>query len=259
MSKSIVITGTSNGLGKDVATTLAAARHNVFATMRNINGRNCGAAAELPLKGIEGVELDVKDDRSVDVASMNILAKLSGNLDVVINNASLMIQGMSETIMADQAREMFDVNIFGIQRIMRAALSAVRKAGSGLTESYLYELSQLGVDVVLVQPSGYPTNPYSTHTTPADSGREMDYGPVAAVPKAFVASLQDTFGGASAPNPHDVAETLAKHIATRAGQRPARVVVGNPFGASDVNSLAAPIQAPLLSGIGMDGLATSKL
>lgn len=288
MQKTILITGTSNGFGKDAALTLAAAGHRVFATMRDIDGRNRAAADALRGRGIDVVEMDVKLDASVDAAFAQVLAKTGGTLDVLVNNAGLMIQGISETITADQTRDMFDVNVFGLQRTMRAALPAMRRAKAGLvvnigsilgrvtipfvglygatkhaveamTESYRYELSQLGVDVVLVQPSAYPTNLYSTHQDPADGGREAGYGEVAAVPKAFAAFLQVVFGGAQSPDPHDVAQALVRLVDTRAGQRPERVVVGNPFGAADVNAVVKPIQAQLVEGLGMSGLAALKV
>ncbi len=288
MQKTILITGTSNGFGKDAALTLAAAGHRVFATMRDATGRNREAAAELRAKGIDVVELDVKQDSSVDAAFATVLAKTGGKLDVLVNNAGLMIQGISETITPEQTRDMFDVNVFGIQRTVRAALPAMRKAQAGLvvnigsilgrvtipfvglygaskhaveamTESYRYELSQLGIDVVLVQPSAYPTNLYSAHQNPADAGREPEYGEVAAVPKAFVAFLQGVFGGVDAPDPHDVAASLVELVDTPAGRRPDRVVVGNPFGASEVNAVVKPIQAQLIEGIGMSGLSRLKV
>jgi NAD(P)-dependent dehydrogenase (short-subunit alcohol dehydrogenase family) len=288
MQKTILITGTSNGFGKDAALTLAAAGHRVFATMRDVNGRNREAANALLSRGIEVVELDVKQDASVDAAFARVLAETGGRLDVLINNAGLIIQGISETITAEQTREMFDVNVFGIQRTTRAALPAMRRAEAGLiinigsilgrvtipfvglygatkhaveamTESYRYELSQLGVDVVLVQPSAYPTNLYSAHQNPADAGRAAEYGEIADVPKAFVAFLQGVFGGVDAPDPHDVAEALVKLVDTPAGQRPERVVVGNPFGASDVNAVVKPIQGQLVESIGMSGLATLQV
>ena len=287
MQKTILITGTSNGFGKDAAITLAAAGHRVFATMRGVDGRNRQAAGELRAQGITVVELDVTQDASVDAAFKTVFEQTGGRLDVLVNNAGLMIQGISETITAGQTRDMFDVNVFGIQRTTRAALPAMRQAGTGLivnigsilgrvtipfvglygatkhaveamTESYRYELSQLGVDVVLVQPSAYPTNLYSAHQAPADGSREPAYGEVAAVPKAFVAYLQDLFGADGAPDPHDVAEALARLVDTPAGQRPERVVVGNPFGASDVNAVVKPIQHQLVEGIGMGGLAALK-
>lgn len=286
MQKTILITGTSNGFGKDAALTLTAAGHRVFATMRDAEGRNRAAAQALRAKGIAVVELDVTDDASVAAAFEAVLAQAGGRLDVLVNNAGLMIQGISEAITADQTRAMFDVNVFGIQRTTRAALPAMRRAGTGLivnigsilgrvtipfvglygatkyaveamTESYRYELSQLGIDVVLVQPSAYPTNLYA-HQAPADGGRAPEYGAVAEVPKAFVAFLQGVFEGADAPDPHDVAQALATLVDTPAGQRPERVVVGNPFGASEVNTVVKPIQGQLIAGIGMSGLATLK-
>ena len=288
MQKTILITGTSNGFGKDAALTLASAGHHVFATMRDVADRNRAAAEELRAKGITVVELDVRQDASVAAAFDAVFEKTGGKLDVLVNNAGLMIQGISETITADQTREMFDVNVFGIQRTTRAALPAMRRARAGLivnigsilgrvtipfvglygatkhaveamTESYRYELSQLGVDVVLVQPSAYPTNLYSAHQAPADASREPEYGEVAAVPKAFVAFLQGVFGGADAPNPHDVAEALVRLVDTPAGQRPDRVVIGNPFGASDVNTAVKPIQGQLVEGIGMGALDMLKI
>ena len=63
MSKTILITGTSNGFGKDAAQTLAAVGHQVFATMRDSNGRNRGAADDLRAKGIEVLDLDVTKQR----------------------------------------------------------------------------------------------------------------------------------------------------------------------------------------------------
>ena len=59
MQKTILITGTSNGFGKDAALTLAAAGHRVFATMRDTTGRNREAAQSLRDQGITVVELDV--------------------------------------------------------------------------------------------------------------------------------------------------------------------------------------------------------
>lgn len=287
MQKTILITGTSTGFGKDAALTLAAAGHRVFATMRDPNGRSRDAAQALASHGITVVAMDVQDDASVDAAIASVLAHTGGRLDVLVNNAGLMVQGISEAITTAQARDMFDVNVLGIQRTTRAALPAMRQAKAGLivnigsilgrvtipfvglygaskhaveamTESYRYELSQLGVDVVLIQPSAYPTNLYA-HTAPADAAVEAAYGEVAEVPKAFVAFLQGVFSAADAPDPHDVANALVQVIATPAGQRAARVVVGNPFGAADVNAVVKPIQAQLVEGIGMAGLNTLKV
>jgi NAD(P)-dependent dehydrogenase (short-subunit alcohol dehydrogenase family) len=171
-----------------------------------------------------------------------------------------------------------------MQRVTRAALPGMRKNRSGLivnvgsilgrvtipfiglygaskfavealTESYRYELSQLGVDVVLIQPSAYPTGLYSALLQPGDPARATEYGDVANVPGAFVQFLQGVFSGANPPDSHDVATALAELVATPAGMRPDRLLVGAPYGADAVNQAVRPIQAELVKSIGMEGLS----
>jgi hypothetical protein len=62
-----------------------------------------------------------------------------------------------------------------------------------------------------------------------------------------------------APNSHDVAEEIARLTVTPAGQRPARVVVGNGFGADAINAAVAPIQSGMINAIGMAALETLKV
>jgi NAD(P)-dependent dehydrogenase (short-subunit alcohol dehydrogenase family) len=288
MSKTILITGTSSGFGKDAAKTLAQAGHRVFATMRDVGGRSHEAAAELRAAGLEVLELDVTSDASVQAALQALYKKTGDSLDVLVNNAGALIGGMSETWSADQVRNMFEVNVIGVHRLTRAVLPKMRQKRSGLivnigsilgrvtlpffglygatkhaveamTESYRYELSQLGVDVVLVQPGPYPTQLYAGTAQPADGSRAAEYGEIAALPAAFVKTLQGIFAGATPPDPHDVAKTLVELVATPAGKRPNRVVVGLPFGADGVNTAVRTFQSQLISSIGFDQLAALKV
>jgi NAD(P)-dependent dehydrogenase (short-subunit alcohol dehydrogenase family) len=288
MKKIVLITGSSNGFGNDAAKTLAKAGHLVFATMRNVNGSSRTAAEDLRSKGINVLELDVTSDSSVNTAFPELYRRTGNKLDVVINNAGLFAAGLSETYTPDQVREVFDVNVFGIQRVTRAALPTMRKNKSGLiinvgsilgrvtipflglygaskhavealTESYRYELSQLGIDVVLVQPSAYPTRLYAAVQQPADAGRSQEYGEIAALPGAFNEYVQGIFTGANPPDPHDVSEALVKLLATPDGKRPNRVVVGAPFGADAANAAIQPIQDGLICNIGFDGLMTLRV
>ncbi len=283
MSKTILVTGTSNGFGKDAAMTLADAGHQVFATMCNPKTRNRTAAEEFRSKGIDVLELDVTRDSSVEEAFKELYKRTGSKLDVLINNAGLFAQGIAETYTPEQVRDMFEVNVFGIQRVTRAALPEMRKKKSGLiinigsilgrvtipftglygaskfalealTEGYRYELSQLGVDVVLVQPSAYPTGLYSATQQPADPHRAEEYGEIAALPGAFVEFLKGVFSGADAPDSHEVSKALVGLIATAAGERPDRIVVGAPYGADAVNAAVKPIQSQMISGIGFDKL-----
>jgi hypothetical protein len=63
------------------------------------------------------------------------------------------------------------------------------------------------------------------------------------------------FQGKNAPNPHDVAEAVAKLVGQPKGSRPARIVVGQPFGADVVNQQTAPVQTQVVEGLGLGHLA----
>ncbi len=287
MTKIILITGASSGFGRDTAETLAAAGHKVFAGVRDIAGRNRAVVDALRANGIEAVELDVKNDASVSAAIAALLTKSGGKLDVVINNAGGVAAGVSEGFMPEQLRELFEVNVIGVQRVLRATLPTLRAKGDGLvinigsilgrvtfplfglygaskfalealTDSYRYELSQLGVDVVLVQPSPYPTNMYAAAQLPADAQRGATYGEIGAIPGKMFETFMGMFAAENAPNLHDVGEAIAKLVATPKGGRPDRVVVGQAYGADAVNAAVAPVQREVVDGLGLGALATIK-
>ncbi|MFA6968364.1 SDR family NAD(P)-dependent oxidoreductase [Bosea sp. (in: a-proteobacteria)] len=177
--------------------------------------------------------------------------------------------------------------MLGVQRMLRATLPTLRAQGNGLvinvgsilgrvtfpffglygaskyaveamTDSYRYELSQLGVDVVLVQPSAYPTNMYAAAQQPADAACGAAYGEIGAIPAKMFETFMGIFSSKDAPKPHDVAEAIVKLVATARGQRPERVVVGQPFGSDAVNTAVAPIQRQVVDGLGLGSLATIK-
>lgn len=284
MSKTILITGAASGFGRDTAETLAAAGHNVFASMRDPAGRNVEAATALRGKGIHVVALDVADDASVERAIAEVLTD-AGKIDVLVNNAGLASAGVSEAFTAEQARLLFDTNVLGVIRTTKAVLPAMRAAKDGLiinigsilgrvtfpffgiygatkfavealTDSYRYELSQLGVEVVLVQPSAYPTNMYAAIQHPADAAIGEAYGEIGAIPGKMFETFTTLFQSDTAPNPHDVPEAIAALVAAPKGNRPARTVVGQPFGADAVNAANAPVQQSALEALGFGFLAT---
>jgi NAD(P)-dependent dehydrogenase (short-subunit alcohol dehydrogenase family) len=283
MTKHILITGASSGFGRDTAETLADAGHQVFASMRDVANRNRSPAEALQAKGIHVVELDVTDDASVERGVTSVLEK-AGRLDVLVNNAGIGSAGISEAFTTEQVRALFDVNVFGIQRTLRAVLPTFRKQGDGLvvnvgsilgrvtfpffglygaskfalealTDSYRYELSKLGIDVVLVQPSNYPTNIFSSAQQPGDAVRSMGYGEIGAIPGKMVATLMELFASDNAPNPHEVAEAIARLVEQPNGSRPARLVVGQSFGADTLNAQAVSIQTRLIEDLGLGQLA----
>src|ERR1700758_3839662 len=132
---------------------------------------------------------------------------------------------------------------------------ASKYAVEALTDSYRYELSQLGVDVVLVQPSAYPTNMYGSAQQPADKARGEAYGEIGAIPGKMFGTFMEIFQSKNAPNPHDVPEAIAKLVGQTKGTRPARVVVGEPYGSDVVNRSVEPVPAQVIEGLGLGQLA----
>jgi NADP-dependent 3-hydroxy acid dehydrogenase YdfG len=283
MSEIILITGTSSGFGRDTAETLARAGHTVFATMRDPQTRNRPNAEVLRRQGIEVVDLDVSNDASAERAVQEILTRAS-RIDVLINNAGIASAGVTEAFTPDQAKVVLNTNVVGLLRTARAVLPAMRRQGHGLiinigsilgrvtfpffgiygaskfavealTDSLRYEVSQLGIEVVLVQPSAYPTAMYANAQQPADTERTTAYGAVGEIPGAMFGHFMATFQAADAPNPHDVAAAITKLVALPKGGRPARTVVGAAFGADTLNERTAPVQAHVVEALGLAHLA----
>ncbi len=284
MNKTILITGASTGFGRDTAETLSRAGHKVFASMRDPEGKNRAHANALRGQNIEVVELDVTDSESVDRAVAAVIAK-AGRIDVLINNAGVLAAGVSEAFTPEQATALFDVNVIGLHRVTRAVLPDLRRHNDGLiinissvlgrvtfpffgiygaskfavealTDSVRYEVSQLGIDVVLVQPSAYPTQLFDSATQPADTGRVAEYGAVGEIPGAMFQNFTTMLSGADAPDAHDIAEAVAKLIVAPKGARPARTVVGASYGADTVNDATEPVQAATVEALGLGHLAT---
>lgn len=286
MSKIILITGASTGFGRDTALTLARAGHQVFASMRDPFGKNSESAQELKTAGTDVLEIDVTNEQSIVRAVQTIKDKV-GNIDVLVNNAGVASAGVTEAFTAEQMTELFDVNVFGLHRVIRSVLPGMRKNRDGLiinvgsilgrvtfpffgaygaskfavealTDSLRYEVSQFGVDVALVQPSAYPTGMYGSAQHPIDVGCVESYGDVGQIPGAMFASFMAMFESAESPDPHDVAEAIAGLIDTPKGARLARTVVGNSFGTDVVNEAVAPVQQNVIEALGLIHLNNIK-
>ena len=282
MSKTILITGASSGFGRDTEETLHRAGHTVYASMRGVQGKNREAAEALRKLGIKTVELDVSDDASVEAGVENVLAQ-AGKIDVLVNNAGIASAGVTEAFTTEQAKAIFDTNVIGLLRVTRAVLPSMRRQHDGLiinlgsilgrvtfpfvgiygasksavealTDSLRYELSQLGVEVVEVQPSGYPTNFFTNLQSPASTEVTKSYGEVGEIPEAMVQTLTASLEGKDAPDPHDVAEAIAKLVGQSKGSRAARTVVGEPFGSDKANEDVAPLQAKVVEALGLSHL-----
>jgi NAD(P)-dependent dehydrogenase (short-subunit alcohol dehydrogenase family) len=255
-----------------------------------VSGKNAAAAGELRAWGeregvkLHVVELDVTDQASID-ASVKLILDKEGHIDVVVNNAGYGLVGHEESFSAEQAQALFDVNVFGVQRVNRAVLPSMRERGKGLlihissglgrlvlpcmgiygaskfalealAESYRYELAPTGVDSVIIQPGAFGTDFNAHLPQPANPERVQGYGAAAKIPEQMFANMGAMLSGPNAPSPQLVADAVAKLIETPTGQRPLRTVV-DPLtgqGTETINGVAAQVQGMVLESMGFKAL-----
>jgi NAD(P)-dependent dehydrogenase (short-subunit alcohol dehydrogenase family) len=244
--KTIVITGSSSGIGKATAKYFAEQGWRVAATMRK-------PEKETELTGLENVslyQLDVTDEASITNATQQILADF-GTVDVVLNNAGYAVTGPFEAATPEQVQHQFDVNVFGLMRVTRAFLPHFRANGAGLflnvssmgglitfplmslyhgtkwavdgfSESLSYELGELGIQVKIIEPGGVNTDFSGRSRVSASQEGLTDYDEIAAKMTKAVAARRNATSGRS------TAEQLAEAIfeAATDGKNQLRYLVG---------------------------------
>ncbi|MGY4981829.1 SDR family oxidoreductase [Streptomyces sp. 900105755] len=125
-----LITGANKGIGHETARQLIAAGHTVYIGARDAE-RGRRAAEEL---GARFVLLDVTDDASVEAAAQRIEA--DGGLDVLVNNAGIESRNAdnsvptARTVTADQMRNTFETNVFGVVRVLHAFLPLLERSAA---------------------------------------------------------------------------------------------------------------------------------
>ena len=123
MSKVVLITGGSSGIGKTVGNFLLNKGYTVYGSSRNPENV---ADSKFPL-----VTIDVRNNESIQSAVAEIIAK-EGRIDVLINNAGVGITGPIEEIPLDEIQNNFHTNVFGPIEVMKAVLPQMRKQKAGL-------------------------------------------------------------------------------------------------------------------------------
>jgi NAD(P)-dependent dehydrogenase (short-subunit alcohol dehydrogenase family) len=256
----VIVTGTSSGFGQLTVRTLASNGHTVFATVRDIKGRNATAAADLAkIPNVQVIELDVTSDASVESAVADVVKRTGGAIDVLVNNAGRFSMGIQEAYRLDETKSLFETNVFGPLRMNRAVLphmrakragliinvssivgrvslptlgtySATKYALEALGEALRDEVKWLGIDVVLIEPGAFPTKVGDNGLYANDPARTESYGAVAQIPQKMGESLGQLFSSPQAPKPQDVADAILEVLKAPAGKRPARVVVDNLSG-----------------------------
>ncbi|MFL5447100.1 MAG: oxidoreductase [Gemmatimonadales bacterium] len=117
-----IVTGASGGIGEATARALHAAGYRVFGTSRR--------APVTKSPGIEYLICDVTSDESIQAAVAEVLSK-AGRVDLLVNNAGVGLVAGAEESSVEQAKSLFDVNLFGVFRLTNAVLPTMRRQGAG--------------------------------------------------------------------------------------------------------------------------------
>jgi NAD(P)-dependent dehydrogenase (short-subunit alcohol dehydrogenase family) len=193
MTKTVLVTGASSGIGAAVAQLLASRGYTVLGTTR--------AANPVSPKNFQMFSLDVTSDASVQACVEQVLAR-AGRIDVLVNNAGYALSGAAEETSISEAKEQFETNFFGVVRMVNAVLPSMREARAGrvitigslaglmalpfgafycstkyalegYSESLSYEMEPFGISVTLIEPgfirtginhaARYPAAPLSAY------------------------------------------------------------------------------------------------
>lgn len=179
MSKVVLITGGSSGLGKEIGNFLSQKNYTVYGTSRNPSRYQ--DQTSFPL-----VQLDVNDPNSIQTAVSEVL-ETAGKIDVLINNAGVGITGPMEETPAEEIQNAFNTNYFGPVAMIKAVLPGMRKQQDGTiinvtsiagymglpyrgyysaakgaleitTEAFRMELRQFGIRMTNIAPGDFATN-----------------------------------------------------------------------------------------------------
>ena len=224
-SKVVLVTGASSGIGEAIAARLAKDGHQVFGASRKGGGTR---------GGVEMLILDVCSDAPVQ-ACFEELQRKAGRIDALVNNAGYLLSGAIEEATLEEARAQLETNFFGVARMVKAVLPAMRRARSGhivtisslaglvpvpfwgfynaskfAVEGYMetlrHELKPFGIRVAMVEPGAIHTPFYENPQAKA----MPEYVPWRDRALKTMAQFAE-----KAPGPGVVAEVVARLIASR--------------------------------------------
>ena len=180
ITRTALVTGASSGIGEETARRLQGLGYTVYGA-----ARRTGRLEKLAAEGVRPLAMDVTDDASMAAGIAHIIEE-TGRIDVLINNAGYGSYGAIEDVPIDEARRQFEVNLFGLGRLVQLVTPHMRGQKSGtiinissmggrlttplggwyhatkyaveaLSDALRMELKPFGIDVVLVEPGGIRT------------------------------------------------------------------------------------------------------
>ncbi|GCE21956.1 SDR family oxidoreductase [Dictyobacter kobayashii] len=272
----VLVTGSKSGFGRRIVETLATQGHRVFASLRDVNGRNAEHAnalrdfAQRERLDLSVLELDINDEQSVKQAVETVIEQ-AGHIDVLVNNAGIMYRGITEGFTVEQARTIMETNFFGPLHLDRMVLPYMRQQRNGflihitsiaggivlpyltllssskmaleaLAEAYHYELAPLGIESVIIEPGAFATDLSKSQQEPRDQECLLGYGVLKDIP----GRAPSANNGPAAQDPQIVADMVADLIARPRGTRPLRVTAGNDLGLASLNATKEQMKRALL-------------
>ena len=234
--KVFLITGASSGIGASAAELLLARGHIVYGAARRTD-----RLAALSGKGLRALAMDVTDDAAMEAGVRQILDDES-RIDGLVNNAGYGEYGSLEDTPLDKARYQFEVNVFGLARLIQLVLPTMRAQRSGrivnissiggrigephgawyhatkfavegLSDSLRMELKQFDIDVVVIQPGAIKTewNAIARDKLVETSGS----GPYGELARKHAAFLRQADEGNQASEPEVVGKAIVKALLSR--------------------------------------------
>jgi len=240
MTRTVLITGCSSGIGKATAQRLAAKGWTVYATARR-------PETLADLTDCRHLALDVTSDDSMSTA-VDAVVEDSGHLDALVNNAGYSLSGAVESLSVDEIRREFETNVFGLVRLTQLVLPAMRERGSGrivnigsmggkltfpgggayhaskyaveaLSDALRFEVAGFGIQVVLIEPGLITTN----FDDAALASMDLDAdGPYATFNRAVATATSEAYAGPMAKlgGPPEAVAKVIERALTKARPKP---------------------------------------
>ena len=242
------VTGTSRGLGLELAVQVLQRGDNLAATTRSVERLNNALAGRVDTSRLLAIEVDLRDPADVTRAVQQTTDRFGG-LDVVVNNAGYGFLGAVEETSADEVRDMLDVQVVGVWNVLRAVLPVLRGQGSGhiltvssvlgltavpgwglycagkfavegISEALAGEVADFGIDVTIVEPGYFRTDFLTTDSLRLPGAASDGYPAIREMIRSHLELQGNQLG-----DPIKGAERIVEKVVTGGG--PLRLILGS--------------------------------